>query len=80
MSKDQFLNNISKKTNVSKQDILKLASDLQSKNLADENNIRDLVKKIAVLANKEISKEKEDHIIGMVKNDKIPKNLDKMIK
>lgn len=38
-----FLDKVVKKTNVNKNEILKLANDLQSKNLNDENDIRVLL-------------------------------------
>ena len=37
------------------------------------------LKDVAKLANKPVSKEKEEKIINAVKKDKIPKNLNKII-
>ena len=39
---DKLLDKVSSKTHVSKQDILSLASDLQTKDLNDERNIKEL--------------------------------------
>ena len=38
-----FLDKVVKKTNVNKNEILKLANDLQSKNLNDENDINKMM-------------------------------------
>ena len=43
---DKLLDKVSQKTNVSKADILSLANDLQTKDLKDEQNIREFVNKI----------------------------------
>jgi len=77
MSRNSYLNNVSKKTNVSKQDILNLANDVQNKNLSDEANLRDLIQKVAVLADRPVSKEKEEQIISMVKKEDFSKHLNK---
>ena len=64
---EQIFKNIEAKTNIKKEDILKLANSIQNKNLNDENNLRQLIKDVSKMANKDISKEKEDQLIKMVK-------------
>ena len=59
---------------------MNLAKSIQGKNLKDEDNLRKLIKDIAKMAGKEVSKEKEQKIIDAVKKDKVPKNLDKFVK
>ncbi|MBP3461206.1 MAG: stage VI sporulation protein F [Bacilli bacterium] len=76
---DSFFKRIEKKTNVSKDTILELASKLQQGDMKDENNLRDVIQELSKLTGKEISKEKEDKIISAVQNDNIPKDIDKMI-
>ena len=44
-----FLDKVVKKTNVNKNEILKLANDLQSKNLNDENDIKQLQRTLDLL-------------------------------
>ena len=48
-------------------------------NLKDENKLRDLIKEISNITGKDVSKEKEDKIVSAIVNDKVPKNLDKMV-
>ena len=52
---------------------------LQNKNLKDEDELRKIIKDVAKLAGREVSKEREEKIIDAIIKDKIPKNLDKHI-
>lgn len=76
---DKFFDKVEKKTNVSKDDILELVKSLQNKNLKDKEELKKIIKNVASLAGKEVSKEKEDKIIDAIVKDKIPKNIDKTI-
>ena len=76
---DSFFNKIEKKTNVNKDTIMSLASKLQSNNMKDEKVLSDLVDEIGSLAGKEVSPEKKEKIINAIVQDKIPKNIDKMV-
>lgn len=76
---DKLLDKVSSKTNVSKQDILGLASDLQSKDLNNEDNIKDFVNKIAKMTNKQVKQEQMNKIISVIKNNQVPKDIDKFV-
>lgn len=76
---DAFFNKVEKKTNVSKDTILSIASKLQQSDMKDETVLRNLVQEIGAIAGKEVSEEKTDKIVQAILNDKIPKDLDKMI-
>ncbi len=76
---DSFFNKVEKKTNVGKDTILRLAEKLQKNDLKCENTLREVIEELSKLTGKPVSKEKEDKIIKAVKDDKIPKDLDKMI-
>lgn len=76
---DSFFNKIEKKTNVNKETILSIANKLQHSDMKDEKVLRNLVKEIGEVAGKEVSEEKTDKIIQTILNDKVPKNLDKML-
>ena len=45
---DIFLDKVVKKTNVNKGEILKLANDLQTKDLNNENDIREFILSVAI--------------------------------
>ena len=75
---DNFFKKIEKKTNVGKDTILGLAKKLQDGNLKDENTLREVIQELSKMTGKDISKEKENKIINAVKNDNVPKDIDKM--
>ena len=58
---------------------MSLAKKLQGDNMKDEKTLREVIRELSSMTGKEVSKEQEDKIINTVVNDKIPKNLDKMI-
>ena len=76
---DGFFSKVEKKTSVSKDTILSIASKLQQSDMKDEKVLRDLIKEIGQVAGKEVSEEKTNKIISAIVNDKIPKDLDKLI-
>ena len=76
---DNFYKKVENKTHVNKETILSLAKKIQGDNLKDENKLRDLIKEIGVIAGKNVSKEQEDKIVKAIVNDKVPKNIDKII-
>ena len=78
MNNDIF-SRVEEKSKVKKEDIISLAKSIQNKNLKDENELRKIIKSVAALAGKEVSKEREEKIIDAIIKDKIPKNLDKNI-
>ena len=76
---DNLFDKIEKKTNVKKEDIIKLAKSIQSTDLKDEKNLRKIIKEVGKMAGKEVSKEKEEKIIEAVKKDKVPKKFDNVL-
>ncbi len=74
---NNFFDRVEKKTNVKKEDILSLARSIQTKNLKDERELRKLIKSVATLAGRDVSKEREEKIIDAIIKDKIPKNIEK---
>ena len=79
MFKDNFFKKIEDKTSVNKDTILSLANKLQANNLKDEKTIREIIKELSMITGKEVSKEKEDKIVNTILNDKVPKNIEKML-
>lgn len=78
-NQDQFLDKVSSKTNVKKEDILSLASSLQNKDFKDEANLRELIGSVSKLAGKHVTHEQEDKIISMVLNSDLSSKVDKMV-
>ena len=76
---DNFFKKVEKRTNVGKDTILALASKLQQSDLKNEATLREIIKELGQMTGKEVSEEKENKIIEAVVNDKVPKDIDKMI-
>lgn len=66
---------IKNKTNMNPTDIFKVANSVQNADFSDEATVRDLVNKLSQLANKPISKEKEDKLVQAITQNKIPKDI-----
>ena len=77
--KDDLFERIEKKTKVNKETIISLARKLSEGDFKDEDNLRNIIEEIGEITGKDVSKEKEDKIIEMVINDKVPKNIDKYV-
>ncbi|MFD3446115.1 stage VI sporulation protein F [Microbacteriaceae bacterium 4G12] len=71
-SNNNFFDNIEKQAKVNKEDIFKLASSVQNANLKDENVLRQLIHQVALLAGRNVSKEKEDQIVHAIINNNMP--------
>lgn len=75
---DDILMKVEKKTNVKKEDLLNIAGRLNDGNMKDPSTLSGIIQDLATLAGKKVSKEKEDKIINLILNDKVPSNVDKM--
>lgn len=75
---DKVFEKVEKKTKVSKNKIIELATKLQKNSLKDENTLRDVIHELSKMTGKNVSKEKEDKIIDTIVRDKVPKNVEKM--
>lgn len=76
---DSFLNKVEKRTNVSKESILDIASRLKEGDLKDEKTIRGVIDELSKLTGRSVSKEQSDKIVSAVIGNKIPNNLESMI-
>lgn len=79
MIKDNLFKKIENKTNINKDTILSLADKLQKNNIKDEKTIREIIQELSKMTGKEVSKEQEEKIISAILNDKVPKNIEKML-
>ena len=76
---DNLFNRIEEKTNVSKDTIVSLARKLQEGDYKNTNTLREIIHKLSSITGKSVSEEKENKIIEMIVNDKVPNNLDKYV-
>ena len=77
--KDLLVDRVSKKTNVKKEDIFKLANDLQKKDLNNEKDMRDFIKTVAKVTKQTINLWKIDKLIKIMQNKDVLNDVEKMI-
>ena len=66
--KDLLVERVSKKTNVKKEDIFKLANDLQKKDLNNEEDMRSFIQTVAKVTNQTLDQRKIDKLVKIMKN------------
>lgn len=66
---------IQKKSNINSDEILKVANSVQNADFSNENTVRNLVKQLAKMANKPISKEKEDKLVESITKNNVPNDI-----
>lgn len=76
---DNLFNRITEKTNVDKDTIIGLARKLQEGNFKDRNTLKEIIHELSDITGKEVSEEKENKIIDVIVNDKVPKDLEKYV-
>lgn len=74
LEKDLF-DKIKQSTNVNPDDVYRIAESVRHADFSDEQTVRNLVKHLARLANKRISKEKEDQIVQSITKNNIPMDM-----
>ena len=77
--KDLLVDRVSKKTNVKKEDIFKLANDLQKKDLNNEKDIRDFIQTVAKVTNQSLDQRKIDKLIKIMQTKDVLNDVEKMI-
>lgn len=76
---DKFFDKVERKTSVGKDTIISLAKKLQETDLKNEGSLREVIQTLSQVTGRHVSKEQEDKIISAVVNDKVPKDIEKMI-
>lgn len=66
---NQFFKNIEKKSGVNMNEVFALANSLQNANFKDERTVRGIIRKVAQIANKPVSKEMEDKMVKSITKD-----------
>ena len=76
---DNLFNRITEKTKVDKDTKIGLARKLQEGDFKNKDTLREIIHELSDITGKEVSEEKENKIIDMIINDKVPKNLEKYV-
>ncbi|WP_367617662.1 stage VI sporulation protein F [Salirhabdus salicampi] len=66
---------IENKANMNTNDIFKIADSVKNADFSDEKTVRQLVRRLAKMANKPLPKEKEDQIVEMVTKQNVPMDM-----
>ena len=74
-----FFDRLKSKTSVDKETIISLARKLQEGDYKNEDTLREIIHELSIITGKEVSLEKEEKIINMIVNDKVPNDIEKYI-
>lgn len=69
---------IQQSTGINPNDIFKVADSVKNADFSDEKTVRRLVRQLAKMANRPISKEKEDKIVKSITSNKVPADLNSL--
>lgn len=69
---------IEQSAQVSMDDIVRIADAVQHSDLSDEATVRQLVRQLAFMANRNISAEKEEQIVQSILQENIPTSIDEL--
>ncbi len=74
----KIMEEIEDRSNISIDEIYNIAHSIQFDDLSDEATIRSLVRRLSNLANRPISKDKENQIVRSIINNEIPSSMDSL--
>jgi len=69
---------IQKKASIDPKDVFKVADSVKNADFSDERTVRALVQQLSAMANKPLSKDKEDQIVRAITSKKIPSDLNSL--
>jgi len=75
---DDFFGKVEKKTKVNKETLINLAKRLNEENMKDEKVLSGIIRDLASITGKNVSKETEEKIIKTIQDDKVPTGVEKM--
>lgn len=64
--------------NIDSNDVYKIADSVKNADFSDESTVRSLVRRLSKMANKPLSKEKEDKIVQSITKNNMPKDIDSL--
>jgi len=82
-NQDNLFDKVQQNSDISPNEIYKVANSVKNADFSDEKTIRNLVQRLSKLANKPISKEKENKIVESITKNNMPvdmQTLNKMFK
>ncbi|MGP4070309.1 MULTISPECIES: stage VI sporulation protein F [unclassified Halobacillus] len=70
-----IFDHLKKKANIDAEDVFNVANSVQNANFKDEKTVRRLVRQLAKIANKPVSKQKEDKIVEAITKQNMPLDM-----
>lgn len=78
-NKNELVDKVASKTNLRREDIFQLAHDLQTKDLNNEQDIRNFIMTVAKLTNQQLEPAKVDKLVRIIRNKQVPQDIEKML-
>lgn len=78
-NKNELVDKVASKTNLRREDIFQLAHDLQTKDLNNEQDIRNFIMTVAKLTNQQLEPVKVDKLVRIIQNKQVPQDIEKML-
>lgn len=78
-NKNELVDKVASKTNLKREDIFQLARDLQTKDLNNEQDIRNFIMTVAKLTNQQLEPAKVDKLVRIIQNKQVPQDIEKML-
>lgn len=69
---------LNQKANINPDDVYKVADSVKNADFSNEETVRNLVRKLANMANKPLSKEKENKIVQSIIKNKMPADIESL--
>lgn len=77
---NSFFDQVQQSAKVRPDELLKLANSVSQSNLKDEATLRELIGRVSAMANKPVTKEKEDQIVHAILSNNMPTDLSSLTK
>ncbi|SET89920.1 Stage VI sporulation protein F [Salinibacillus kushneri] len=77
-SENNLFNQIEDHTNISSDEVFKVADSVKNANFSDEKTVRQLIRRLSKMANRPLPKTKEDEIVEMITNQNIPMDMNSL--
>lgn len=78
-NKNELVDKVASKTNLKREDIFQLAHDLQTKDLNNEQDIRNFIMTVSKLTNQQLEPVKVDKLVRIIRNKQVPQDIEKML-
>ncbi|TGB04522.1 stage VI sporulation protein F [Halobacillus salinus] len=70
-----IFDHLKKKANIDAEEVFQVANSVQSADFTDEKTVRKLIRQLSKVANKPVSKQKEDRMVDAIINQNMPLDM-----